>query len=155
MTDILPSLGVTSNTQEIKDSNSDTIVAVPNLKDKTVAEARQILSQFGFNAEVDNQVDENVTLVVDQTPKSGVALEKGSTVYLYVNSETPKVTTMVPNIKGMTVSEATAKLKEHKLNINVDGTSGIVVSQDPTYDTEVAEGSVVNVVIKEELKGGH
>lgn len=155
MNDILPSLGVTSNTQEIKDSNSDTIVAVPSLKDKTVAEARQILSQFGFNTEVDNQVDENVTLVIDQTPKSGVALEKGSTVYLYVNSETPKVTTMVPNIKGMTVSEATAKLKEHKLNINVDGTSGIVVSQDPTYDTEVAEGSVVNVVIKEELKGGH
>ena len=28
--------------QEIKDSNSDTIVAVPSLKDKTVAEARQI-----------------------------------------------------------------------------------------------------------------
>ena len=54
----------------------------------------------------------------------------------------------------MTAEEATKKLKEHKLNINVDGTKGIVVSQDPTFDTEVTEGSVVNVVIKEELKGG-
>ena len=61
---------------------------------------------------------------------------------------------MIPNIKGMTVSEATAKLKEHNLNINVSGTTGIVVSQDQTYDTVVTEGSVVNVVIKEELKGG-
>ena len=54
----------------------------------------------------------------------------------------------------MTVDEATAKLKEYNLNINVSGSTGIVVSQDPTYDTVVKEGSVVNVVIKEELKGG-
>ena len=54
----------------------------------------------------------------------------------------------------MTVAEATRVLKEKNLNISVDGTEGIVVSQDPTYDVEVNEGSVVNVVIKEELKGG-
>ena len=29
---------------------------------------------------------------------------------------------------------------------------GIVVSQEPIYDSEVDEGTVVNVVIKEELK---
>ena len=154
MSEILPYLGVASNTQEIDTSNADTIVAVPNLKDKTVADARAILSQFGFNTQVDSDVDENTTLVVDQTPKSGVGLEKGSMVYLYVNSESEKKLTIVPNIKGMTAREATAKLKEHNLNINIDGSTGIVVSQDPTYDTEITEGSVVHVVIKEELKGG-
>lgn len=126
----------------------------PNLKDKTVAEARNILSNLGFTAEVDSVVDENTTIVVDQTPKSGVSIEHGSTVYLYVNNETEKATTTVPNIKGMSVDEATAKLKEYNLNINVSGSTGIVVSQDPTYDTVVKEGSVVNVVIKEELNGG-
>ena len=154
MSEILPYLGVASNTQEIDTSNADTIVAVPNLKDKTVSDARAILSQFGFNTQVDSDVDENTTLVVDQTPKSGVGLEKGSMVYLYVNSESEKKLTIVPNIKGMTAREATAKLKEHNLNINIDGSTGIVVSQEPTYDTEITEGSVVHVVIKEELKGG-
>ena len=154
MSEILPYLGVASNTQEIDTSNADTIVAVPNLKDKTVADARAILSEFGFNTQVDSDVDENTTLVVDQTPKSGVGLEKGSMVYLYVNSESEKKLTTVPNIKGMTAREATAKLKEHNLNINIDGSTGIVVSQDPTYDTEITEGSVVHVVIKEELQGG-
>ena len=154
MSEILPHLGVAANTQEIEESDNSTVVAVPNLKDKTVAEARNILSNLGFTAEVDSVVDENTTIVVDQTPKSGVAIEHGSTVYLYVNNETEKTTTTVPNIKGMTVDEATAKLKEYNLNINVSGSTGIVVSQDPTYDTVVKEGSVVNVVIKEELKGG-
>ena len=154
MSEILPYLGVASSSQEIDSSEDSTVVAVPNLTDKTVSEARQILSQIGFTAEVDSVVDENTTIVVDQTPKSGVALEHGSTVYLYVNNETEKATTVIPNIKGMTVSEATAKLKEHNLNINVTGSTGIVVSQDPTYDTVVTEGSVVNVVIKEELDGG-
>lgn len=154
MKEILPHLGVASNTQQLEDTESSTIVSVPDLKNKTVAEARNVLSQIGFNTEIDSEVDESTVLVVDQMPKSGVALEKGSTVYLYVNSAEEKVTTIVPNVKGMTVAEATRVLKERNLNISVDGTKGIVVSQVPTYDVEVNEGSVVNVVIKEELKGG-
>ena len=35
-----------------------------------------------------------------------------------------------------------------------DGKSGIVVSQDPSFETEVEEGTVINVVIKEKLKDG-
>ena len=44
-------------------------------------------------------------------------------------------------------------LKNDILKID-DGKSGIVVSQDPTFETEVEEGTVVNVVIKEKLKDG-
>jgi len=60
----------------------------------------------------------------------------------------------VPNIKGMSVSEATRTLKATNLNISVEGDTGIVVSQDPIYETEVEEGTVINVVIKEQLKDG-
>ena len=55
---------------------------------------------------------------------------------------------------GKTVEEATRILKESKLNIKVEGENGIVVSQDPTFDVEVEEGTVVNVVIKENLQDG-
>ena len=58
---------------------------------------------------------------------------------------------VVPNVKDMTVAEAINSLKSKNLNVNVDGTSGVVVSQEPTYGTEVDEGSVVNIVVKEKL----
>ena len=54
----------------------------------------------------------------------------------------------------MSVSEATRTLKATNLNISVEGDTGIVVSQDPIYETEVEEGTVINVVIKEQLKDG-
>ena len=61
----------------------------------------------------------------------------------------------VPNIKDMTAAQAKNALKSKNLNINVEGTNGIVVSQDPTYETEVEEGTVVNVVIQEKLVDAH
>ena len=49
---------------------------------------------------------------------------------------------------------STRTLKATNLNISVEGDTGIVVSQDPIYETEVEEGTVINVVIKEQLKDG-
>ena len=87
-------------------------------------------------------------------PKSGIYLEEGSTIYLYTAENPNKSSTKIPNIKGKTVEEATKILKNSRLNIKVEGEKGIVVSQDPTFDVEVTEGTVVNVVIKEELQDG-
>ena len=61
----------------------------------------------------------------------------------------------VPNIKGMTAKEATNALKAQNLNINIDGTVGVVITQDPIFDTEVEAGSVIDVVIKKELVDAH
>ena len=77
-----------------------------------------------------------------------------STIYLYTSESSSKKTTKVPNIKGKTVAEAIKILKDKNLNIKVDGDKGIIVSQDPTFDVEVEEGTVINVVIKEQLKDG-
>ena len=61
----------------------------------------------------------------------------------------------VPNIKGMKAKEAANTLKSHNLNINIDGTEGVVITQDPIFDTEVEAGSVIDVVIKKELVDAH
>ena len=53
----------------------------------------------------------------------------------------------------MTAEQAMNSLKSKNLNIQIDGTSGTIVSQDPTYETEVEEGTVIHVVIKETLTG--
>ena len=55
----------------------------------------------------------------------------------------------------MTVTQAEATLKQNSLNINIDGTNGKVISQEPTYGTIVDEGTIINVNIAEELKDAH
>ena len=53
----------------------------------------------------------------------------------------------------MSGEQATNALRAKNLNIKIDGTKGIVSSQDPTYETEVEEGTIINVMVKEKLNG--
>ena len=154
MSEVLPYLGIPTNDTKVETTTTSTSIAVQDVTNKTVAEAKKILKESGFNVSVSSSGDENSTLVSEQVPKSGIYLEEGSTIYLYTSENSNKKTTTVPNIKGKTVAEATKILKEKNLNIKVDGDKGIIVSQDPTFDVEVEEGTVINVVIKEQLKDG-
>lgn len=153
MSEILPYLGVTSNNQEVQKVESQkTLIPVPDFKDRTVAEAKAIIKQLGFDVKVNVAGDENTILVTDQMPKYGIGLEEKSTIYLYTVENDTKAITEVPNIKDMSIQEATNTLKSKNLNIKLDGNTGIVVSQDPAFGTQVEEGTVVNVVVKEKLK---
>ena len=153
LTEVLPYLGIASDSaNEVK--QEDNLALVPNVVDRTVAEAKRILMAAGFNVEVNITGDENTTLVSDQTPKSGIKLATGATIYLYTAENEVRVSTTVPNVKGMTEAQATAALRKAHLNIKVEGKNGIVISQDPSYDTQHEVGTVINVVIKEELKDG-
>lgn len=154
MSEVLPYLGIPTNDTKVETTTTNTSIAVQDVTNKTVAEAKKVLKESGFNVSVSSSSDENNTLVSEQVPKSGIYLEEGSTIYLYTSESSSKKTTKVPNIKGKTVAEATNILKDKNLNIKVDGDKGIIVSQDPTFDVEVEEGTVINVVIKEQLKDG-
>ena len=154
MSEVLPYLGIPTNDTKVETTTTSTSIAVQDVTNKTIAEAKKVLKESGFNVSVSSSGDENNTLVSEQVPKSGIYLEEGSTIYLYTSENSNKKTTKVPNIKGKTVAEATKILKDKNLNIKVDGDKGIIVSQDPTFDVEVEEGTVINVVIKEQLKDG-
>ena len=154
MSEVLPYLGIPTNDTKVETTTTSTSIAVQDVTNKTVAEAKKVLKESGFNVSVSSSGDENNTSVSEQVPKSGIYLEEGSTIYLYTSENSNKKTTTVPNIKGKTVAEATKILKDKNLNIKVDGDKGIIVSQDPTFDVEVEEGTVINVVIKEQLKDG-
>lgn len=154
MSEVLPYLGIPTNDTTVETTTTSNSIAVQDVTDKTVAEAKKILKESGFDVSINISGDENTTLVIDQMPKSGIYLEEGSTIYLYTAENPNKSSTKIPNIKGKTVEEATKILKNSRLNIKVEGEKGIVVSQDPTFDVEVTEGTVVNVVIKEELQDG-
>lgn len=157
LTEVLPYLGVPSNSSAEEDQESQDDgkqILVLNVKDMTINEARSKLESIGFNVIANTGEDQNVALVADQVPKSGVALEENSVICLYTASETERKKVQVPNIKGMSIEQATQTLRALNLNISIDGTKGIVVTQEPTFEKEVEEGTIVNVVIKEELKDG-
>ena len=154
LSEILPYLGIESTeNSETTQKIDDSLRTVPNVKNLTIAEARQRLGNLGFNVICNSDLDPNTTLIVDQVPKYGIGLNEGSIICLYTSNEDIRNKTIVPNVKDMTAKQAENALRSKNLNVQIDGTSGIVVSQDPTYETEVEEGTVVHIVIKETLTG--
>ena len=155
LTEILPHLNVTStaNEKSSTSSNSKNLTIVPDVRNKTIAEAKKVLEKAGFKVTISSKADQSTELVKDQTPKPGVSLAKDSIIFLY-DKDTVATSTTVPNLKGMTAREATNSLKDKNLNISIDG-SGTVISQDYTKGSKVPEGTVINVVLKPTLTDAH
>ena len=61
----------------------------------------------------------------------------------------------VPDLKKKTKAEAISILNARGLNVNIDGTEGVVMIQDPNPGQTVDTGNVVKVTIKKELAEGH
>ena len=144
LSEVLPYLGIPSNDT---DSEMET-TSVSNVENKTIAEARKILEKQGFECITDGNDDEIVT---DQMPVAGTALIEGSVIKLYTESSDTRMSQTVPNLKGMSLSEAKAALNNKNLNIKYTG-HGKVTSQDIISGTKVEEGTVINVVLKEEIE---
>ena len=81
-------------------------------------------------------------------PLSGSQLTSEGIVKLYTEGNTERVKTTVPDLKGVSLGQATIMLHSKNLNISSDG-NGIVISQDPKAGTEVDEGSIINVNLQE------
>ena len=154
LSEILPYLGIESaENSETTQKTDDSLRTVPNVKNLTIAEAKQQLGNLGFNVICNSDLDPNTTLIVDQVPKYGIRLNEGSVICLYTSNEDVRNKTIIPNVKDMTAKQAENVLRSKNLNVQIDGISGTVVSQDPTYETEVEEGTVAHIVIKETLTG--
>ncbi len=153
LSEILPCLGVPSNEDSSNSTSSNTMV-VPDIRNKTVAEAEKILKEIGFTTKTYVDGDSNTLLVEDQTPKPGSSLSKNSIIVLYGQGSNISTSVTVPDLKGMNASEATSTLKSKNLNINIEG-SGTVVSQDYAKDEQVQEGTIIKVTLKQTLTDAH
>ena len=149
LTEVLPYLQVPSNTTSYEEKSSNTIT-VPTLKGKTVSEAKNILSSLGLTCITSSDSDSLVTI---QVPAAGVSLEKGGFVSVDSDNATT-VSKTVPDLKGKSLSQAKAELKDRNLNIQYSG-SGIVVSQDTTAGTSVPQGTVIKVNLQKTTSEQH
>ena len=108
LTEILPCLGIPSNDNASNDNSN--LVTVPDVRTKTIAEAEKILKSAGFTSKITTSNDKNSTTVIDQVPKPGVSLSKNSIIMLY--DQSVRTTTTVPDLTGMSASQATSELRK-------------------------------------------
>lgn len=145
LSEVLPYLGVPSDTTD--GGTEVETITLSNVKNKTVAEARKIVEKQGFECDVEGNDND---IVSAQMPVAGTGLIEGAIVKLYTEDNDTRISQTVPNLKGMTLSEAKAALKNKNLNIKYTG-SGRVTSQSVTSGTSVEEGTVIDVVLQEEI----
>lgn len=143
LSEVLPYLGVAS---DATDNDNSGLITVPNIINKTVTEAENILHEAGFRTKISIEGDPNTVIVTEQTPKAGTSLQKNSIIILYTEENNVRTSVDVPDLRGMGISNATSALKEKNLNIIYEG-RGTVISQSPSYTTSVEEGTVVKVVL--------
>ena len=152
--EILPYLGIPSDSTETSATNSSNMITVPDIRNKTVAEAQKMLEGIGLSVKTYINGDKNTILVEDQSPKPGASLQKNSIVIIYGKGNNVATSVTVPDLKGMSASEATTTLRNKNLNINIEG-SGKVITQDYAKDEQVPEGTVIHVTLKQTLVDAH
>lgn len=144
LSEVLPYLGVTSDEANINSNNNS--VTVPNVVNKTVTEAEKILKNAGLDVVISCDGDKNSTLVTTQVPNARTILLKDSVILLYSEENTVRTSVTVPDLKGMTLTQAKSALKKKNLNITYTGT-GTVSNQNIEKGTSVEEGTIINVTL--------
>lgn len=130
-------------------------VTVKNLKGLTVKEGKEALAAQGLELVADGVSNSNEQNIISQTPVAGTKLEKGSKVYIKTDEKQKENLVSVPNVKNKTLLEAKTMLKSAGLNVQVEGRTGKVFTQDHLPDTKLEKGSVVKITLKEKIKEGH
>ena len=137
-----------------KNDSSSGPLKVPELINETYTKAAQELIDMGLVPVPDPVKSETVDpgVVYGQNPLPGVVLRKGDSVTLTYNPEGAPV--QVPNITGMSITEATKVLaaKELRLQISetrIDPATPInqIISQDPIADETLPAGSTILVIV--------
>ena len=143
LSEVLPYLEIPSNSSSEKTEN---LVSVPNVKNKTLSEAKKIIENLGLKYDYKGNSDDIIT---EQVPVSGTLLTSGGIVKLYSETNNDRISQEVPDLKGVTFERAKNMLEAKNLNIASSG-SGIVIAQNPKAQTQVEEGTVITVTLQEQ-----
>lgn len=143
--DILPYLGVEPQ-YEAEDMDRVN-VSMPGVIGMTENEAAKVLSDNYLSYRIIGDGDK----VVGQIPASGKAVPGKSTVLLYTDESMPTDRVLVPDLMGMTVSQATSALSDLGLYLQAKGTDleawhVVVTAQDYESGMEVDRGTTITVI---------
>ncbi|MET7478228.1 Stk1 family PASTA domain-containing Ser/Thr kinase [Streptomyces sp. NPDC005648] len=133
-------------------------VAVPNVTGKSLDEATQILEgddyKFVVKTKTEESTTEDANTVLDQDPKLGAEVQKGSTITLTI-AKAPQ-TVAIPDVTGQSCDDAKSTLSDAGLNgncvntpTNDDSQDGKAIATNPTIGTQVKKNSAVQINIGE------
>ncbi|MFF3875010.1 Stk1 family PASTA domain-containing Ser/Thr kinase [Streptomyces sp. NPDC001978] len=132
-------------------ANNDTFPA-PTFVGNTKATATKMADNVGLQLSFSSKTCDNQPKgkVCSQDPTPGADVKKNDTINLVVSTGAPKVT--VPDVQGLTFDKAEAQLqakgfKVQKKTQESDQTPDVVISQDPTGDTDREKGSTVTLTV--------
>ncbi|MEU4892155.1 Stk1 family PASTA domain-containing Ser/Thr kinase [Streptomyces sp. NPDC044780] len=127
-------------------------VEVPDVLNVQYETAKSQLESKGFQVEQKTQQsDQTAGKVIDQDPKGGKKVAKGSTITLTVAEAQEKV--VVPDVTTQKVEDATSSLQGKGLKVqtqeveNGDVEAGTVTDQTPKGGQEVLPGSTVTLTV--------
>ncbi len=146
MSEVLPYIGVEPVYSDEEEALLD--VTVPSVRNQSIGDAQSEMAEMGLNVDIVGDGD----TVTDQLPAAGSKVAAGSTVILYAEEEASQETVTVPNLYGMTMSQAQSALEARGLFLSTSGApatdSNVVVSQQSVANgQEVPYGTVVEVTM--------
>ena len=129
----------------------DEKIEIPDVRQLEEDEAREVLSKAGLNV---NAVGDG-TIIVDQLPKPGIMISKGSTVVIYSEERSDSDMVTVPNLEGCSVDDAEYTLAISGLNFEVIGAGhsevkgSYAVRQSVAAGEKVAPATVIGVEFRQ------
>ena len=148
---ILDYLGV----ERVYQSSEVVDTTVPQLVGGTLANAETALQKRNLSYRTVGDGD----TITGQIPSSGTSIPSGSEVIIYLGAEKPTDPVQVPDLTGLTMSEAQATMADLDLYVKPTGAntyasdSTRVVSQSTAEGTEVERGTVVTVQFSDSYVG--
>lgn len=122
-------------------------VTVPDLRELSVTVAKESIDSKRLNIKVMGNGD----TVLDQLPKPGMNIGENSTIIVYTEARDENKKVTVPDVTGLTVSQAKKRLEDAGLNFEVagaglSGTDGAhAFKQSIAAGTQVEPATVVSV----------
>lgn len=136
--------------QYTADEDPDVPIEIPDIRDLELSKAKENLVNLNLNYRIVGDGD----TVVEQLPKPGIMLNENSMVILYTeDSEISDVT--VPNLEGMSVSEAKYTLMDYNLNFEIAGAGhsessvAYASKQSIAPGTKIPPGTIVGVEFRQ------
>lgn len=127
---------------EMKNISSTT----PSLIGKSISEAKQLASNYKLRIIGDGKE------IVMQTPAADSQIKAGGVIVVYTDEQSKKQTATVPNLIGMTMSQANSEAINSGFNIRFSGTTNSsevnAYRQSVEAGTEAEIGSVITVYFK-------
>ncbi len=126
---------------------------LPDVRNKKVDEAQQILTDLGLSVSVEYGNDDKVEkgCIISQSTEPGTAVKRGDSVSIVVSSG--KETFEVMNVVNSSKDDAAAKLREQGFNVKVlenydeNVEEGHVISQSPDAGTRQIKGTEIVLIV--------